>query len=164
MASKKLLTIHSIILISADLIKSISFGSIWISELPIAVLQVCYTELLSVVGGSPFLLQTTTTIAPGSKNNLYRKHDPDAISWMSQMLLVDRTFTDINVKDSTYYNRTALHYQARYGTTGSVAWLLRQDPPPQIEVRDSSNLQWIPLILAVYSNEDREGIVSLLLD
>ena len=79
------------------------------------------------------------------------------------MLLVDRTFTDINVKDSTYYNRTALHYQARYGTTGSVAWLLRQDPPPGVNIVDSYH-QYTPLMDAVISGEDSEGKVRLLLD
>ena len=49
-----------------------------------------------------------------------------------------------------------------YGTTGSVAWLLRQDPPPDIEVRES--YQRTPLMRAVYSKEDPEGKVRLLLD
>ena len=98
------------------------------------------------------------------RNNLFKKPDPDAIPRMSRMLLVDRTITDINVKDSTYHDYTALHYQARYGTTGSVAWLLRQDPPPDIDVRDSSSYQYAPLMYAAYSDEDPEGKVRLLLD
>ena len=52
----------------------------------------------------------------------------DAISRMHRMLYVDRSITDINIKDSTYDGGTALHYQSEYGTTGSVAWLLMQDP------------------------------------
>ena len=72
--------------------------------------------------------------------------DPDAIPRMSRMLYVDRSITDIDIKDSTYNDWTALHYQSRNGTTGSVAWLLRQDPPPDIDVRDSS--QWTPLMRA----------------
>ena len=86
----------------------------------------------------------------------------DAIPRMSRMLLVDRTITDINVRDSTLSGRTALHYQAYCGTTASLAWLLRQDPPPDIEVRDSD--QWTPLMLAAWSKEDPEGKVRLLLD
>ena len=98
------------------------------------------------------------------RNNLYNKPDPDAIPRMSRMLLVDRTITDINVKDSTYDDWTVLHYQAQFGTTGSVAWLLRQDPPPDIDVRDSSYDQYTPLMYAIDSNEDPEGKVRLLLD
>ena len=86
----------------------------------------------------------------------------DAIPTMSRMLLVDRTISDINVQDSTFYEYTALHYQAEYGTTGSVAWLLRQDPPPDIEVRSTD--QYTPLMLAALSSEDSEGKVRLLLD
>ena len=68
------------------------------------------------------------------RNNLQYGHNggrnPDAIPRMHRMLYIDRTTTDINVKDSTFYGWTVLHYQAQYGTTGSVTWLLRQDPPP----------------------------------
>ncbi len=91
-----------------------------------------------------------------------RASDPDAIPRMSRMLYIDRSITDINVKDSTYFDCTALHYQAWYGTTGSVAWLLRQDPPPDINVRNYS--QSTPLMNAVLSKEDSEGKVRLLLD
>ena len=96
------------------------------------------------------------------RNNLKYKPDPDAIPRMHRMLYIDRSITDINVKDSTYHDYTALHYQAYRGTTGSVAWLLRQDPPPDINVRDS--YQSTPLMFAVYSDEDSEGKVRLLLD
>ena len=97
------------------------------------------------------------------RNNLFGQPDPDAIPRMSRMLLVDRTITDINVKDSNGY--TSLHYQVLFGTTGSVAWLLRQDPPPDIDVRTDSILgQWTPLMYAVDSDEDPEGKVRLLLD
>ena len=57
---------------------------------------------------------------------------------------------------------TALHYQSQHGTTGSVAWLLMQDPPPDIDVRDSE--QYTPLMWAAWSVEDSEGKVRLLLD
>ena len=97
------------------------------------------------------------------RNNLGGQPDPNAIPRMSRMLLVDRTITDINVKDSTFGNYTALQYQAWQGTTGSVAWLLRQDPPPDIEVRDI--YQRTPLMRAACSfEEDPEGKVRLLLD
>ena len=86
----------------------------------------------------------------------------DAIPRMHRMLHVDRSITDINIKDSTCYDGTALHYQSQYGTTGSVAWLLRQDPPPYIDVRDS--YQNTPLMIAVLSGKDPEGKVRLLLD
>ena len=86
----------------------------------------------------------------------------DAIPRMHRMLHVDRSITDINIKDSTYDGRTALHYQSRFGTTGSVAWLLMQDPPPDVNVRDSD--QWTPLMYAVCSDKDSEGKVRLLLD
>ena len=96
------------------------------------------------------------------RNNLNGKPDTDAIPRMSRML-ADSTISDINVKDSTFNGCTALHYQARYGTAGSVAWLLRQDPPPDINVQNSY-YQFTPLMLAVLSNEDPEGKVRLLLD
>ena len=86
----------------------------------------------------------------------------DAIPRMSRMLNVDKSITNINIKDSTWYDKTALHYQAHNGTTGSVAWLLMQDPPPGINVLDSS--QWTPLMNAVYYGKDSEGKVRLLLD
>ena len=86
----------------------------------------------------------------------------DAIPRMSRILHVDRSITDINIKDSTYSDCTALHYQCRNGTTGSVAWLLMQDPPPDTNVRDS--YQHTPLMMAVCSYEDSEGKVRLLLD
>ena len=86
----------------------------------------------------------------------------DAIPRMSRMLLVDRTITDIDVKDSTYSDRTALQHQVNNGTTGSVAWLLRQDPPPDMRKGDLG--RWTALMAAVCSNEDSEGKVRLLLD
>jgi ankyrin repeat protein len=89
------------------------------------------------------------------------KPDPDAIPRMHRMLY--RSITNINIKDSSYNDYTVLHYQVHYGTTGSVAWLLRQDPPPDINERTCS--QWTPLMFAVYSgSEDPEGKVRLLLD
>ena len=86
----------------------------------------------------------------------------DAIPLMHRMLYIDRTITDINVRDSTDSDYTALHYQAHLGTMGSLAWLLRQDPPPDVDVLAS--WRQTPLMLAVYSNEDPEGKVCLLLD
>ena len=87
----------------------------------------------------------------------------DAIPRMHRMLYVDRSITNIDIKDSTCYDQTALHYQSQYGTTGSVAWLLRQDPPAGVNVRDSC--QRTPLMYAVgYGSEDPEGKVRLLLD
>ena len=86
----------------------------------------------------------------------------DAIPRMSRMMYIDRSITDINIKDSTYYDRTALHHQAGLGTTGSVAWLLRQDPPAGVNIVDS--YQQTPLMHAVLSDEDPEGKVRLLLD
>ena len=89
----------------------------------------------------------------------------DAIPRMSRILHVDRSITDINIKDSTFHDLTALHYQSSIGTTGSlgsVAWLLRQDPPPDIDVRDSD--QYTPLMWAAVSGKDPEGKVRLLLD
>ena len=56
-----------------------------------------------------------------------RASGSDAIPRMARMLLVDKTITDINIKDSDGY--TALYFQAYHGTTGNMAWLLRQDPP-----------------------------------
>ena len=84
----------------------------------------------------------------------------DAIPLMHRMLYIDRSITDINVKDRTH-GRTALHWQAYYGTTWSVAWLLRQDPPPDVNVLDSD--QCTPLIHAACT-DNPEGKVRLLLD
>ncbi len=97
------------------------------------------------------------------RNNLDGDPDPDAIPRMSRMLYIDKSITFINIKDRTYNDRTALHYQSQCGTTGSVAWLLRQVLSPGVNERDSD--QWTPLMDAVYSGvEDPEGKVRLLLD
>ena len=101
-------------------------------------------------------------IAEFVRDNSGYQRDPDAIPRMSRMLYVDRSITDINIKDSTCNDRTALHHQSRWGTTGSVAWLLRQDPPPDINVRDFD--QYTPLMLAAMYGKDPEGKVRLLLD
>ena len=84
----------------------------------------------------------------------------DAIPRMARMLLVDKTITDINIKDSD--GRTALYYQALWGFTGNMAWLLRQDPPAYIDVRSSS--QGTPLTEAAWSDTDSEGKVRLLIE
>ena len=104
-------------------------------------------------------------IAEFVRNNLEFKPDPDAIPRMSRMLYIDRSITNVNVKDSTCDDFTALHHQVRYGTTGSVAWLLRQDPPPDVDIYMSGNShRYTPLMLAALSPEDSEGKVRLLLD
>ena len=69
--------------------------------------------------------------------------------------------TDIDIKTS--YGGTALHHQAQNDTTGTVKWLLRQDPPPDIDIRDRS-LQWTPLMDAARSDTDPEGKVCLLIE
>ena len=84
----------------------------------------------------------------------------DAIPRMARMLLVDKTITDINIKDSDGY--AALHYQAWGGTTGTVAWLLRQDPPAYIDIRNPG--QMTPLMAAASSDTDPEGKVRLLIE
>ena len=96
------------------------------------------------------------------RNNLVNQPDPDAIPRMTRMLLVDKSITDIDVKDSTYSDWAALHYQACYGTTRSVAWLLQQDPPPDVNIRNSN--QYTPLMLAACAVEDPEGKVRILLE
>ena len=47
-------------------------------------------------------------------------------------------------------------------TTRSVAWLLQQDPPPDVNIRDSD--QETPLMLAACAGEDPEGKVRILLE
>ena len=86
----------------------------------------------------------------------------DAIPRMARMLLVDKCITDINIKDSR--GSTALFHQADFGTgtTGNMAWLLRQDPPAYIDVRNP--MQWTPLIAAAISPTDPEGKVRLLIE
>ena len=96
------------------------------------------------------------------RNNLRFQRDPNAIPRMSRILLVDKSITDIDVKDSDYSDWTALHYQAYYGTTRSVAWLLQQDPPPDVNIRNS--YQNTPLIYAAFADEDPEGKVRILLE
>jgi ankyrin repeat protein len=89
-----------------------------------------------------------------------RADGSDAIPRMARMLLVDKTITDIDVKDRDGY--TALYYQAYNGTTGNMAWLLMQDPPPEIDIRGPS--LGTPLVDAVYSDIDPEGKVRLLIE
>ena len=103
-------------------------------------------------------------MANNNNNNTVRQFveakGSDAIPRMARMLLVDKTITDINIKDSD--GDTALHYQAEYGTTGNMAWLLRQDPPAYIDVRSSN--QDTPLMAAAWSLTDSEGKVRLLIE
>ena len=101
-------------------------------------------------------------IAEFVRNNLLYQPDPDAIPRMSRMLYVDRSITDINIKDSKGW--TALYYQAWQGTTGNMAWLLRQDPPAYIDIRNPSHSQWTPLMAAAWSPTDPEGKVRLLIE
>ena len=84
----------------------------------------------------------------------------DAIPRMARMLLVDKTITDINIKDSGGW--PALTYQAWNGTTGIMAWLLRQDPPAYIDVRGPGQIT--PLMAAAWSGIDSEGKVRLLIE
>ena len=64
--------------------------------------------------GSPFLLEATSNsnntkkmanskekIAEFVSNKLFRQLDSDAIPRMSRMLYIDKTITDINVRDSS---------------------------------------------------------------
>ena len=103
-----------------------------------------------------------TIVSEFVRNNLKYQPDPDAIPRMTRMFLVDKSITNIDVKDSTYGDWTALHYQAHYGTTRSVAWLLQQDPPPDVNIRDS--YQSTPLMWAACADEDPEGKVRILLE
>ena len=103
-------------------------------------------------------------MATNNNNNTVRQFvrasGSDAIPRMARMLLVDKTITDINIKNSG--GTTALYYQAYYGTTGNMAWLLRQDPPAYIDVRDPG--QQTPLMAAAASDTDSEGKVRLLIE
>ena len=101
-------------------------------------------------------------IAEFVRNNEFYYPYPDAIPRMHRMLKIDRSITNINIKDSTWADYTALHSQSWYGTTGSVAWLLWQDPPPDIEVQLLD--QRTPLFDAAVSQVDSEGKVRHLLD
>ena len=103
-----------------------------------------------------------TIVSEFIRNNLRAQPDPDAIPRMTRMLLVDKSITNIDVKDSTYDDWAALHYPARYGTTRSVAWLLQQDPPPDVNIRNS--YQSTPLMYAARADEDPEGKVRILLE
>ena len=103
-----------------------------------------------------------TIVSEFVRNNLDTRSDPDAIPRMTRMLLVDKSITNIDVKDSDYGDNTALHHQALWGTTRSVAWLLQQDPPPDGNIRDS--IQSTPLIYAACADEDPEGKVRILLE
>ena len=103
-----------------------------------------------------------TIVSEFIRNNLRNQPDPDAIPRMTRILLIDKSITDIDVKDSDYHDCTALHYQAYYGTTRSVAWLLQQDPPPDVNIRNS--YQGTPLMLAAFADEDPEGKVRILLE
>ncbi len=103
-----------------------------------------------------------TIVSEFIRNNLSHQPDPDAIPRMTRMLLVDKSITNIDVKDSDYSDCTALHYQARWGTTRSVAWLLQQDPPPDVNILGPG--QQTPLMWAALSDEDSEGKVRILLE
>ena len=89
---------------------------------------------------------------------------PDAIPLMSRMLEVEHSaVTDVNTKDGAFYDFTAFQFQAKYGTRLAMEWLLRQDPPADIEGRDDFYGN-TALIWAVCSSEDPEGKVRLLIE
>ena len=64
----------------------------------------------------------------------------NGIPLMSRMLLVDRTIPDINIRDITFHDGTALQYQAAHGTVEAMEWLLQQDPPAEPNLQDSNGL------------------------
>ena len=107
---------------------------------------------------------TNKKMADNNNNNtvsqFVRARGSDAIPRMARMLLVDKCITDINIKDRN--GDTALFHQAGYGTTGNMEWLLRQDPPAYIDIRNP--MQWTPLMHAAWSDTDPEGKVRLLID
>ena len=112
--------------------------------------------------GNTNTISTKEAVREFIRNNLRFQPDPDAIPRMTRILLVDKSITDIDVKDSNFADYTALHYQAGYGTTRSVAWLLQQDPPPDVNIRNINRNT--PLMEAACADEDPEGKVRILLE
>ena len=68
---------------------------------------------------------------------------------MAKMLLVDRSIVDVDARDTTWHNFTALLYHARYGTRHSVEWLLRQGAFVNVQ----NDFGFTPLHLAVDSGD-----------
>ena len=79
------------------------------------------------------------------------------VARMAKMLLEDRSIADVNARDVTWHNFTALLYHARHGTRHSVEWLLRQGALVNV----CNDFGFTPLHLAVDSG-DAEKVCVLL--
>ena len=77
-------------------------------------------------------------------------------------MLEEGIISDINIRDSSLYDYTALMFQARYGTVESMESLLAHKPPALVNLKDSSG--GTALHGAVYSDDNQAAKVRLLLD
>ena len=81
---------------------------------------------------------------------------------ISLKMLEEGTISDINIRDSWYYDRTALMYQAWLCTVKSMESLLAHKPPALVNLKDSDG--WTALYWAVWGGDDGPAKVRLLLD
>ena len=96
-----------------------------------------------------------------SEDSIKRFVQNNADIHISLLMLEEGTISDINIRDSSYNDRTALMYQARYGTVESMESLLAYKPPALPNLQDRGG--WMALHLAV-SLGDNPAKVRLLLD
>ncbi len=75
-------------------------------------------------------------------------------------MLEEGTISDINIRDSSSSDCTALMYQAYYGTVESMESLLAHKPPALVNLKDRNG--FTALYWAVYSEDPAK--VRLLLD
>ena len=77
-------------------------------------------------------------------------------------MLEEGTISDINIRDSSWNDMTALIYQAACGTVESMKSLLAHKPPALVNLKD--RLGCTALHYAVMSGDNQAAKVRLLLD
>ncbi len=84
----------------------------------------------------------------------------DTIAVWDKMLR-DGRIPHVNVQDTTYFNYTALIYQAIYGTEEGMEWLLTRDPPANPDIKDIE-FGYTALIYAVMDDNNPAKVRILL--
>ncbi len=92
------------------------------------------------------------------RNNKYGSPDKTIAVW--DKMLRDGLIPDVDVRDITHSNYTALMYQAILGTEEGMLWLLTREPPANIDMQNEYG--YTALTLAVDSNNPAK--VRFLLD
>ena len=81
---------------------------------------------------------------------------------LMEKMLQTKEIPDINIRDSSWRQGTALMYQALYGTVESLEFLLKCDPPPDMNLKNIIGLSALHLAVQDGSSEKPEKVRLLL--